>query len=205
MKPFMDVKLKNDDNFGTSYSTNNYSVFSNLKHEFSLNGFLKINSVLVEIEGKCMTDLSKNYILFMQDVIHPEDFQKHKKEFLEHAKHYNEHEAFKSYAFRIRYSKKEWLKILFCAIYLFPFKIFGIFQHIINTEEVKPDKRLNISKREEEVLKLIADGDSAKIIGDKLHISENTVVTHRKHLKQKLKVKNTAELVREAFKTRVIL
>ncbi|TPN84078.1 helix-turn-helix transcriptional regulator [Aquimarina algicola] len=57
-----------------------------------------------------------------------------------------------------------------------------------------------ISSREQEVLKLIADGLSSKEIADKLFISNHTAISHRKHLIQKFRVKNTAQLIKEASK-----
>ncbi|SMO64085.1 regulatory protein, luxR family [Saccharicrinis carchari] len=56
-----------------------------------------------------------------------------------------------------------------------------------------------ITNREKQVLQLMASGDSAKIIGRKLNICPNTVVTHRNHLKEKLKAKNTAELIKKGI------
>jgi DNA-binding NarL/FixJ family response regulator len=57
-----------------------------------------------------------------------------------------------------------------------------------------------ITKREKEILKLIADGLSNQEIADKLFISLRTVETHRFNLTQKLDVKNAAGLVKEAIK-----
>lgn len=57
-----------------------------------------------------------------------------------------------------------------------------------------------ISPREEEVLKLIADGYSSKQIADKLFISNHTAISHRKHLIEKFQVKNTAQLIKKASK-----
>jgi DNA-binding NarL/FixJ family response regulator len=61
-----------------------------------------------------------------------------------------------------------------------------------------------LTKREKEVLKLIADGLSSQEIADKLFISLRTVETHRLNLNQKLDVKNTAGLVKEAIKRGLI-
>ncbi|MDT0686995.1 response regulator transcription factor [Autumnicola psychrophila] len=58
--------------------------------------------------------------------------------------------------------------------------------------------RLNISAREMDVLYLIADGLSSKEIGNKLFISYNTVISHRKHLLQKFRVQNSAQLIKSA-------
>lgn len=57
-----------------------------------------------------------------------------------------------------------------------------------------------ISPREEEVLKLIADGYSSKQIADQLYISNHTAISHRKHLIEKFQVKNTAQLIKKASK-----
>jgi DNA-binding NarL/FixJ family response regulator len=57
-----------------------------------------------------------------------------------------------------------------------------------------------LTKREKEILQLIADGLSNQEIADKLFISLRTVETHRFNLTQKLDVKNAAGLVKEAIK-----
>lgn len=61
-----------------------------------------------------------------------------------------------------------------------------------------------LTKREKEILKLIADGLSSQEVADKLFISLRTVETHRLNLNQKLDVKNTAGLVKEAIKRGLI-
>jgi DNA-binding NarL/FixJ family response regulator len=61
-----------------------------------------------------------------------------------------------------------------------------------------------LSDREREVLDCIASGLTTHEIGEKLFISKNTVETHRKNLLYKLKAKNTAELVNNAYKQRLI-
>lgn len=61
-----------------------------------------------------------------------------------------------------------------------------------------------LSDREREVLDCIASGLTTYEIADKLFISKNTVETHRKNLLYKLKAKNTAELVNNAYKQRLI-
>ena len=49
------------------------------------------------------------------------------------------------------------------------------------------------------MLKLIGEEYTTPQIANKLSISNNTVITHRKNLLQKLNVKNTAGLVRYAL------
>lgn len=61
-----------------------------------------------------------------------------------------------------------------------------------------------LSKREQEVLKLIAEGKKSVEIADLLFISTNTVDTHRKNILAKCEVKNTAELVSFANKNGLI-
>ncbi len=65
-------------------------------------------------------------------------------------------------------------------------------------KEDKP-KKIEISKREEEVLKLIVDGLTNVEIATELNISNRTVETHRRNILHKLDVRNTAELVRYAI------
>lgn len=56
-----------------------------------------------------------------------------------------------------------------------------------------------ITKREKEILNLIVDGYTSAEIAEMLYISPRTVETHRSNLMQKLKIKNTAGLVRYAL------
>lgn len=57
----------------------------------------------------------------------------------------------------------------------------------------------DLTKREKEIIRLIASQFTNNEIGDKLFISPRTVDTHRRNLLQKLGVKNTAGLVRFAI------
>lgn len=57
-----------------------------------------------------------------------------------------------------------------------------------------------LSKREYEVLKMIAEGKKSAEIAKLLYISINTVDTHRKNILAKCEVKNTAELISFANK-----
>lgn len=60
------------------------------------------------------------------------------------------------------------------------------------------DKTPVITRREKEVLELIADGLTNTEIASKLFISVTTVDSHRKNLLAKFEVKNTAALVKAA-------
>ncbi|MCW0484589.1 response regulator transcription factor [Gaoshiqia sediminis] len=108
-----------------------------------------------------------------------------------------------SFTFRVKDPKNHWVKVEFHALMIVPDMLVGIIRKAPPAES--NHTAINqISAREMEVLQLISLGDSAKMIGEKLSISMNTVITHRKHLKQKLQVKNTAELIKEAVKARII-
>ena len=58
---------------------------------------------------------------------------------------------------------------------------------------------VHVTKREREVLQLLVEGKSTQQIGEELHIGEAGVETHRRNLRNKFKVKNTAGLIREAI------
>jgi two-component system response regulator NreC len=58
----------------------------------------------------------------------------------------------------------------------------------------------DLTDREIEILKLIAEGFTNKEIGDKLFISHRTVDTHRTNLMKKVGVNNIAGLIRFAIK-----
>lgn len=62
----------------------------------------------------------------------------------------------------------------------------------------------DLTKREQEVLALVASGKSNKEVGEELFISIKTVDTHKNHILEKLGLKNTAELVRYAIKNNLI-
>lgn len=70
------------------------------------------------------------------------------------------------------------------------------------TYKATTEKKANLpvlSKREKEILKLIAEGFTNLEISKQLFISIDTVDTHRKNLYTKLNVKNTALLIRYAI------
>jgi len=58
---------------------------------------------------------------------------------------------------------------------------------------------MSLSIREIEVLNLLAYEATSQEISEKLFISKNTAKSHRKNLLSKLKVRNTAGLVRRGF------
>jgi DNA-binding NarL/FixJ family response regulator len=76
-----------------------------------------------------------------------------------------------------------------------------------SNENQKTSNRIataKLTKRELEILKLIAMELSTAAIAEKLFISKKTVDSHRQNLLHKLKVKNTAGLVKAAYKMELI-
>jgi two-component system nitrate/nitrite response regulator NarL len=61
-----------------------------------------------------------------------------------------------------------------------------------------------LTKRENEILKLIATEQAVRSIAEQLFISEDTVVTHRKNIMGKLNIHTTAGLVAFAIKNNLI-
>ena len=69
---------------------------------------------------------------------------------------------------------------------------------VAETMKVNHNQQLLLTRREKEILKLIAEGLTSAQIGNQLFISTTTVDTHRKHLLEKLKASNTAILIKTA-------
>lgn len=66
------------------------------------------------------------------------------------------------------------------------------------------DRWPDLTGREREVVKLVADGLSSKEVASHLGISLKTVETHRSSAMSKLQVNGTAELVRYAVRNRLV-
>lgn len=56
-----------------------------------------------------------------------------------------------------------------------------------------------LSRRETEIIALLAKGLTTPQIAERLHISDHTVRTHRKNILQKTRCRNSTELIRKAF------
>ncbi len=69
---------------------------------------------------------------------------------------------------------------------------------ISSIKNTKVSGEIKITRREIEVLKLIANGDTTRTISEKLHIAPTTVETHRRNLIEKTGVTNSKGLVRFA-------
>lgn len=71
-------------------------------------------------------------------------------------------------------------------------------------EKKESDDLPVLTRREKEVLELIADGLTTQEIANKLFVSAATVETHRKNLLLKLEAKNVAAMVKIAAKMNLI-
>ena len=81
-----------------------------------------------------------------------------------------------------------------------------IVTNILAESVVRPEIPVisELTPREKEVLELVAKGNSTKQIADKLGIGTRTVESHRVNMLKKMKVSNTAELVRKAVEMKIL-
>ncbi|MER6096675.1 response regulator transcription factor [Streptomyces sp. NPDC001728] len=76
--------------------------------------------------------------------------------------------------------------------------------YLDRAEQGRPLPAKAVTEREEEILKLVAEGHSSKEIGDLLVISPKTVERHRANLLQKLGLRDRLELTRYAIRVGLI-
>lgn len=82
-----------------------------------------------------------------------------------------------------------------------------VFEDFYAHEKLKSsDKRLpnDLTKRESEILGLVASGKTNKELAEALFISIKTVETHKTHIMEKLGLRNSTELVKYAIKNKII-
>jgi len=76
-----------------------------------------------------------------------------------------------------------------------------IVNHFVrNTEKTEPSVFSRLSKREREVLQLLAEGKATREIADQLCVSIKTVEAHRSHIMSKLDLRSVAELTKYAIR-----
>jgi len=83
----------------------------------------------------------------------------------------------------------------------------GIDNHLINQFEKVQEGRaelVTLSQREQQVLRLIAEGFSYKEIGNKLSISPRTVESHKNNLLVKLNLNSPIDLVKYAVRSKLV-
>jgi DNA-binding NarL/FixJ family response regulator len=69
---------------------------------------------------------------------------------------------------------------------------------------ITDEKYASLTPREEQVLRLLAEGHSAREVGEKLFISPKTVENHRANIMDKLDLHSTLELIRYAVRLGLI-
>ena len=75
----------------------------------------------------------------------------------------------------------------------------------VQTSKEKPEsEKVKVTRREREIIQLIAEGHTSSEISEILFISPRTVDTHRTNLMNKLDLKNAAGLVRYALENGLI-
>jgi len=63
-----------------------------------------------------------------------------------------------------------------------------------------PGSESPLSTREREVLQMLAEGKSSRLIAERLHLSVTTIDTHRKHIMDKLELRSIADLTKYAVR-----
>jgi DNA-binding NarL/FixJ family response regulator len=86
-----------------------------------------------------------------------------------------------------------------------PESILGMIHKVQNAESIRDNAGEDVlSDREKDVLQLLALGMSNKEIADKLSISINTVITHRKNISQKTGIRSVSGLTIYAVVNKLI-
>lgn len=177
---------------------------------------LHTNDLHTRVSGYAEEEIQEKWEEYIQ-IVHPNTVQcllqllpafyasnnKHKMiTFLQHAKTH----GVKDFQPLLTFSKVSTLPgDLKLWIYLMP-EEFGKktkkIERIIRMDEfkLKHFKRFQqLTKREVEILTLLANGYNNPKIADKLYLSRSTVETHRKNLKRKLELGSLRDLMRYAF------
>ncbi len=68
----------------------------------------------------------------------------------------------------------------------------------------KTNKKVSLTVRQKEILRLVAKGYTNREIGEKLDISVRTVEVHRFNLMRRLRVRNVAQLLRQGLALRLL-
>jgi len=77
----------------------------------------------------------------------------------------------------------------------------GDSNHVVSAKNIDPQ---SLTTRQKEILRLVAQGYTNREIGEQLDISVRTVEVHRFNLMRRLRVRNVAQLLRQAMVLRLI-
>lgn len=89
-------------------------------------------------------------------------------------------------------------------VYLSPLMAQALVKEYLGNEQPEQKTKDILTAREQEVLKLIAEGETNQKIAEKLFISLKTVQTHRAHILEKLKFHDRTQLVKYAIAKGII-
>jgi len=88
--------------------------------------------------------------------------------------------------------------------YLSPSVSTTLLNTLRNQADAQEDFIPQLTRREQQVLQLIAAEQTTKEIAEQLHLSQNTIETHRRNLLSKLNVRNVAGLIKVALQRGLI-
>lgn len=89
-------------------------------------------------------------------------------------------------------------------VYMTPSMASRFVQMYFRKEEEKKDRSKQLTPREQDVLKGIADGLTNRQIADELNVSIKTVQTHRGNIMEKLNLHDRVELVKYALRSGLV-
>lgn len=111
----------------------------------------------------------------------------------------------RSFSMRIAHNKGNWIQIKGKLLRIFrgqssrPELLIASFVQECQADINERFDSESLTRREMEILELISNGYSSRVIAAQLNICEETVISHRKHLLRKFHVKNTAALIKRAM------
>ena len=95
-------------------------------------------------------------------------------------------------------------KVMHGEKYISPGITHQLFRHLSDRDIADSTPQKQLTDREIEIIRLIADGFTNQEIAVKLFLSTSTVDTHRKNMLAKLHLKNTASLVKYAANQKLL-
>ena len=172
------------------------SIISNTGHSFNILQSENLNE-LQQLNLKTKTDLVIINPVLIQNII--KDFQLIKKDF--------NNTNWIALAYTI--AEPNIISLFDSIIYIndTPNKIISTIQKLLLPQQHQDNqiqKQETLSERETDVLKLLVDGNANKEIADKLNISTNTVISHRKNISQKTGIKSVSGLTIYAVVNNII-
>jgi DNA-binding CsgD family transcriptional regulator len=186
------------------------------------NKILFTNTAFKTVTGYETHDLNLDFLL---KIIHPDDlnyFFESEERFLEFTNKllFNEHFKYShSYSYRIKTKSGKYIRIFqecqalevnnsgHLTKTLVNHKIVEYTENVSVTDfkiydksqnsYIDAENRYNLTKRELEILNLIKSGLNSQQISDKLSISKNTILTHRKNILNKTNCSSFIELIKK--------